>query len=923
MKVTRFFAALLQVLFCVAISNAQIPDSIVSACDIDPYSFVGEVEQEIDYGVDKCLFWFDTEECKPFTIMDSIPADQSQSGMLATVFSKMFENSCIPHADGLATWIFGSLFETDSNNVTSDRATVFDILWDRLFTIKTFSIDWFVHEGIHANQPEKVVFALTDRAGRVIEKDSFMIYPSQYGDWQTNVITFRSEFSSKHARIVMLPVGNTHPDKPSAFKFDNAKAIGDFGCKELIQYKGWDTPEVRMHSGYTDYIYHLVGEDCNWNFHYVDYVLRVEQPKLSIQCPEDVTVQCGSVLELYPYGLATVQSTCDSYIADISVHEIYNDDCDDILTAVIKYFSAIDNYGNDVQCRQQILVQSPQFGDDREISWPEDVTISACYSPDMDYPAEAGLPYADKTCGHYIYSIDTISIQREECTTVMKRSFVAIDCCRKGWKAWGPTQTITFVDEEAPKFVILPRDTILYTDRCDGIDIAGNIAGSTLVNDCHSIAFSHTIDDGPIQSGWGPKWFDIGDTKVTLIATDQCEYKSIATFTVTVIDRVKPTIICYDRTLDLLSPSGVEFWASDFSLTGEDMDGCGATDSLLYTFSLDRDETGRLFTCDDLGPQTLIIYAWDDDLNRSSCQATLTITDSKNLCSPVGSKIVGNIYNHDMTEMMENVTIEMSSRSELCLDGNYEMTLTESDRRIQAYKDSEYLYKVSTLDLIKIQRHILGVEPLQQWQRIAADVNNDGKIDGRDLVELRKLILGVYEILPNSRSCRCFETSSDAERVYITDPSQDQRVDWRCIKIGDVDSSHTSLGDDDPVVQNLHRYIDKVEVAVAYGDMSQNTGENDNLTQEHQNNTTATVETNQNTKEEDMIQLYPNPVMNTLQVRLDGVFLYEVRDSQKSILMQGVGENNTSIDVYSLTSSIYFLRLIQGNEIITKSFIKI
>ena len=507
----------------------------------------------------------------------------------------------------------------------------------------------------------------------------------------------------------------------------------------------------------------------------------------------------------------------------------------------------------------------------------------------------------------------------------MKRSFVAIDCCRKGWKAWGPTQTITFVDDRGPKFVILPRDTILYTDRCDGIDISGGIIGTTLVDDCYSISFDHSINDGPILSGWNPRWFDIGDTQVTLIATDQCGYKSISTFTVSVIDRVKPTIICYDRTLDLLSPSGVEFWASDFSLTGEDMDGCGSTDSLLYTFSLDSDETGRLFTCDDLGPQTLTIYAWDDDQNRSSCQVTLTITDSKNLCSPVGSIVVGNIYNHDMTEMMEDVTVEIPSISELCLDGSYEMTLTESDRSIQAYKDTDYLNGVSTLDLIKIQRHILGIQTLESWeQQIAADINNDRRINGLDLIELRKLILGVYKILPDSPSCRCFGVDTDVEEVRIYDTDKDHIVDWRCIKIGDVDQSHANLDNDDPVAQDLHRYIDRIEVAVAYGDTSQNTGENDSLTSKnHQNTTTATVETNQNTKGEDMIQVYPNPVINTLQVRLDGVFLYEVRDSQQRVVTKGMGENSASIDVHTLIPSQYFVRLIRENEIVTRSFVKI
>jgi hypothetical protein len=37
---------------------------------------------------------------------------------------------------------------------------------------------------------------------------------------------------------------------------------------------------------------------------------------------------------------------------------------------------------------------------------------------------------------------------------------------------------------------------------------------------------------------------------------------------------------------------------------------------------------------------------------------------------------------------------------------------------------------------------------------IAADVNNDGKVSASDLTELRKLILGIYNELPNNSSWR-------------------------------------------------------------------------------------------------------------------------------------------------------------------------
>ena len=59
---------------------------------------------------------------------------------------------------------------------------------------------------------------------------------------------------------------------------------------------------------------------------------------------------------------------------------------------------------------------------------------------------------------------------------------------------------------------------------------------------------------------------------------------------------------------------------------------------------------------------------------------------------------------------------------------------------------------VSTKDLVMIQKHLLGIELLvDPHDFIAADINNDGKISARDLLELRKLILGSNQNSPTTR----------------------------------------------------------------------------------------------------------------------------------------------------------------------------
>ena len=71
---------------------------------------------------------------------------------------------------------------------------------------------------------------------------------------------------------------------------------------------------------------------------------------------------------------------------------------------------------------------------------------------------------------------------------------------------------------------------------------------------------------------------------------------------------------------------------------------------------------------------------------------------------------------------------------------------------------------VSTLDLVKIQRHILGLEELNSpYKLIAADVNADNEIKASDLTELRKLILGIITDLPTNESWRFVESGQAME----------------------------------------------------------------------------------------------------------------------------------------------------------------
>jgi hypothetical protein len=107
--------------------------------------------------------------------------------------------------------------------------------------------------------------------------------------------------------------------------------------------------------------------------------------------------------------------------------------------------------------------------------------------------------------------------------------------------------------------------------------------------------------------------------------------------------------------------------------------------------------------------------------------------------------------------------------------------------------------------MVLIQRHILQIERLNSpFKLIAGDVNNDAKISVKDIVELRKLLLGATQEVTGGRSWRFinalhqfqdpqhpwpFEEDVKYEKLDANMSSSD----FIAIKSGDVNNSVTAL----------------------------------------------------------------------------------------------------------------------------------
>ncbi len=119
---------------------------------------------------------------------------------------------------------------------------------------------------------------------------------------------------------------------------------------------------------------------------------------------------------------------------------------------------------------------------------------------------------------------------------------------------------------------------------------------------------------------------------------------------------------------------------------------------------------------------------------------------------------------------------------------------------LMGMKNDDVRNGVSTLDLIRLQKHLLGIEPFTTLdQYVAADINRNGSVSAVDLIELRKLILGKYDEFPQNTSWRFGVSSQDFTRNDLSAfqeikavehlSNDDQEANFYGIKIGDLNGN--------------------------------------------------------------------------------------------------------------------------------------
>lgn len=94
-----------------------------------------------------------------------------------------------------------------------------------------------------------------------------------------------------------------------------------------------------------------------------------------------------------------------------------------------------------------------------------------------------------------------------------------------------------------------------------------------------------------------------------------------------------------------------------------------------------------------------------------------------------------------------------------------------------------YTNAITALDALDVQKHILGLKPLTSNHQLAgADVNSDTKVTAFDVLQIKKIVLGLITQFPNTPSYKCLTCS----QIISPDPGNTVTLNIEVVKTGNV-----------------------------------------------------------------------------------------------------------------------------------------
>ena len=556
-----------------------------------------------------------------------------------------------------------------------------------------------------------------------------------------------------------------------------------------------------------------------------------------IICPPNKTIECGSdFTDLGLTGQAVGSDNCGT--VNITHTDVANVDSQCGTGTVTRTWTATDDSGATTSCIQTIAIinSSPFTGDsnpldDDDILWPANLmnaTAITCTNylsdPSSVDPSNTGVPIivgATAGCDMVLFGILENLVLVSNGVGKILRTWRVIDWCQydennpSAGGSWTHTQVIKVSDMMPPVLVNPPSNMTFSVDaNCQATVPIPTISQSD-ISDCSSnVSISVSGDLGTS----GSATVGIGDYNVTYTLTDAAGNTTTHNITIIVEDDTPPTVFCQSLSAPIMPGANMlTLQAKDFLNSNSTLDNCTSFENLSVGIMFeDQMVTGPptateiTFTCDHLGETNVILWVCDESNRCVSCPTTMTLTDPLASCPPpvAMANISGDIDN-EFGEGIEDVEVTVNNGPQMDMtdpsgDFSIENLPVNETYTFTPGKNTDPRNGVTTFDMVKIQKHILGNEFLDSpYKIIAADANGSGTITTVDLVAIRNLILLNEDEFPNDVPSWRFVDATfdfidpsdpfafDFPEEYVVQTLTEDMTDMNfvSIKVGDVNGS--------------------------------------------------------------------------------------------------------------------------------------
>ncbi len=402
-------------------------------------------------------------------------------------------------------------------------------------------------------------------------------------------------------------------------------------------------------------------------------------------------------------------------------------------------------------------------------------------------------------------------------------------------------QTIKIRDTLPPEITVLSMVADIQTVNCSGIFTSEIDA----TDDCGAEPFVEwflrdgqgQIADQGIGSLASPA-NSLLPGAYTLLwrARDACNNTSEHLSNFTISSDAAPSVVAYSALTAVLTPMDTnnngstdigmaEVWAKEFNSSSAPPCG-GDSDNLIYLIQKGtagpmtpvppNTATALTFDCSEfVSNQTPVpVQFWVKDTVQNTADyanVLVMLEDNDGICSGGGSVptvgVQGKIFtvaNEEIADVKVTAFDQIKETLVTTTDaGLYQIKTVEGRPvMIEPTKDDDHSAGISTIDLLRVQRHILGQQTiLDPYKQIAADANRDGKINPIDMIQLRKVLIGKIDRLPENTSWRFIDADYDftkdveplkqefPEYIEIGPVASKNSPDFIGVKIGDLNGN--------------------------------------------------------------------------------------------------------------------------------------